>query len=455
MKTTTKKLSDTKVEITATIGAEELKTARTAAIKQLAENLKVQGFRKGKVPFAVAEKHLAPNEISEQTIDLAVRTSMPAAFADAKCEPLAIENVSVTKYVPDESAEYVVKAEILPEVKIGDYQKLTAALEPTEASAADVQEIVDNIINAYAEKKVAKKAAENGDEVIIDFVGKKDGEAFAGGTAKDHHLVLGSGQFIPGFEDGIVGHSAGDKFDLKLTFPKDYPEKSLAGEKVVFETLVKQVNEVVKPKEDDELAKKCGNFKNMDELRADIKKNLELQNEHRAMDKFRDDLVKELVSKSKVEAPEILIGDQMRFIHDDMVRNAASRGMTFEQYLERAGETPESWDKQARELAAERVKASLVLQILAREQKVEVSDEEVNAKVAELQDVYKNSKEALANLKKPEVRQDVKNRMIIDKTMELLVAANRDNKPAKKAGKKADKADKAEKSDKAEKKAKK
>lgn len=435
MKTTTKKLSDTKVEITATIGAEELKTAREQAIKQLAENLKVQGFRKGKAPLSLAEKQLSPNEISEHALDLAVRSSMPAAFADAKCEPLAIENVNVVKYVPDETAEFIVTAEILPEVKLGDYQKLSAALEPTEASDADVQEIVDNIISAYAEKKVAKKAAALGDEVIIDFVGKKDGEAFAGGSAKDHHLLLGSGQFIPGFEDGIVGHAAGDKFDLELTFPKDYPEKSLAGQKVVFETLVKQVNEVIKPKEDDELAKKCGNFKNMAELRADIKKNLEAQNEHRAMDKFRDDLVKELVSKSKVEAPEILIGDQMRFIHDDVVRNAAAHGMTFEQYLERAGETAESWEKQARELAADRVKASLILQILAREQKVEVAEEEVAAKIAELQDVYKNSKEALANLKKPEIRQDVKNRMIIDKTMELLVDANRDNKPSKKAAK--------------------
>lgn len=435
MKTTTKKLSDTKVEITTTIGAEELKNAREQAVKQLAENLKVQGFRKGKAPLAMAEKQLSPNEISEHTLDLAVRSSMPSAFADAKCEPLAIENVNVVKYVPDETAEFIVTAEILPEVKLGDFKKLSVALESTEASDADVQEIVDNIINAYAEKKVAKKSAELGDEVIIDFVGKKDGEAFPGGSAKDHHLLLGSGQFIPGFEDGIVGHAAGDKLDLELTFPKDYPEKSLAGQKVVFETLLKQVNEVVKPQEDDELAKKCGNFKNMTELRADIKKNLEAQNEHRAMDKFRDDLVKELVSKSKVEAPDILISDQMRFIHDDVVRNAASHGMTFEQYLERAGETAESWEKQARELAAERVKASLVLQILAREEKVEVAEEEVAAKIAELQDVYKNSKEALANLKKPEVRQDVKNRMIIDKTMELLVDANRDNKPSKKSAK--------------------
>lgn len=449
MKTTTKNLSDTKVEVKVILDSADLKTAREKALVNLAKDVKLQGFRKGKAPASMIEKSLSPNDIASETIDVAVRTTMPAAFDQAKLAPIAIEKVNVTKYVPEESAEYTAQADILPDVKLGDYKKLKVKLEKTEASAADVQEIVDNIIDAYAEKKVAKKAAANGDEVIIDFVGKKDGVEFAGGSAKDHHLVLGSGQFIPGFEDGIVGHAAGDKFDLEVTFPKDYPEKTLAGQKAIFETLVKQVNEVVKPKEDDELAKKCGNFKNMDELRADIKKNLEAQNEHRVSEKYRDDLVNELVKVSKVSAPEILINDQLRFIKDDLNRNAATHGMTFEQYLERTGQTAEDWEKQAHELAEARVKASLVLQILAREEKIMASDEEVEAKISELKDVYQKSKEALVNLKKPEVRQDIKNRMIIDKTMDFLVAANQPQatktkakaekagkKPAKKAAKK-------------------
>lgn len=446
MKTTTKNLSDTKVEVKVVLDSDDLKTARAKAIANLAKDVELQGFRKGKAPASMVEKNLSPNDIASETIDVAVRTTMPAAFDQAKLAPIAIEKVNVTKYVPDESAEYTANADILPEVKLGDYKKLKAKMDKVEASAADVQEIVDNIIDAYAEKKVAKKAAANGDEVIIDFVGKKDGVEFAGGSAKDHHLVLGSGQFIPGFEEGIIGHEAGDKFDLEVTFPKDYPEKSLAGQKAVFETLVKQVNEVVKPTEGDDLAKKCGNFKNMDELRADIKKNLEAQNAHKAAEKYRDDLVNELVKVSKVAAPEILINDQLRFIKDDMNRNAMSHGMTFEQYLERVGQTEEEWEKQARELAEARVKASLVLQILARDEKITASEEEVDAKIAELKDVYQKSKEALANLKKPEVRQDIKNRMTIDKTLDFLVDANQPKfaikaestkkKPAKKTTKK-------------------
>lgn len=424
MKTTTKKLSDTKVELKVTLDAADLKAARERAVERLAANVKVQGFRKGRAPASIVEQQLSPNDIASETIDIAVRMTMPRAFEALKQPPLAIEKVDVTKYVPDESAEYTAKADILPEVKLADHTKLKTKPEAAAVSDKDVQEIVDNITKAYAEKKVVQRAAKLDDEVIIDFTGKKDGEAFPGGTAKDYHLVLGSGAFIPGFEDGIVGHVAGDKFDLEVTFPKDYPEKTLAGQKTIFETLVKQVNEVVAPEENDELAQKCGDFKTMDDLRADIRKNLELQNTHRAHEKYRDALVTELAEKSKVAAPEILIQDQLRFIKDDVVRNAASYGMKFEEYIEHAGQTLAEWEKSARELAEARVKASLVLQILAREQKIEATEEEVEAKIAELRDVYRKSKEAMANLKKPEVRQDIKNRLVIDKTMDFLATAN-------------------------------
>ena len=152
-----------------------------------------------------------------------------------------------------------------------------------------------------------------GDEVVIDFEGKLDGVAFEGGAAKDFKLGLGSHQFIPGFEEGIVGHESGDRFDLDLTFPKDYHADNLAGKKTVFNVLLKQVNEIITPALDDELAKKCGPFKTLDELKADIKNNIEQQNAVKADEKFKDDLVAELVKKSKVEAPEILIRDQKRY----------------------------------------------------------------------------------------------------------------------------------------------
>lgn len=444
MKTTKKKISDTRVEMKVTLDAADLKTARDQALTRLAKNLKVQGFRAGKAPASLVEKQVSPNEIANEAIDIAVRTNISKAFEAEKQPPIAITNVNVTKYVPDESAEFTATADVLPEIKLGDYKKLNAKMGKVEPTAADVQEIIDNIIKAYSEKTVAKKKAELGDEVIIDFVGKREnGEEFAGGSAKDHHLELGSGQFIPGFEDAIVGHESGDKFDIKVTFPKDYPEKSLAGQPAVFETLVKQVNEIKAPKLDNELAKKCGNFETVADLKADIKKNLQAQNQQRAYEKYRDDLVQDLVKKSKVSAPEILVKDQMRFIRDDLTRNVASHGMTLEQYLSQSGMTMEDWEKQAEEVAEQRVKSSLVLQILAREQNIAVTDEEVAAKIAELRDVYQKSKEALENLKKSEVRQDIKNRMVIDKTLDFLTVENLQSadKAKKEATKKTDKKD--------------
>ncbi|MBR1801940.1 trigger factor [Candidatus Saccharibacteria bacterium] len=424
MKVNTKKTSDTSVEIKVVLGKDDLKVAEEKAVNRLAKDVKVEGFRKGKAPLDIAKKNINPNDLASVTLDIAVRTSVPKAFEEGKSSPLMIPNVEVTKYIPGETVEYTAKADILPEVKLGDYKKLGVKKEVVKVAEKDVKEILENIQNAYAEKKVAKKKAEMGDEVVIDFEGSLNGEKFEGGAAKDFHLGLGSKQFISGFEEGIVGHESGDRFDLELTFPKDYHADNLAGKKTVFSVLVKQVNENIKPALDDELAKKCGPFKTIDELKADIKKNLEAQNNAKAEDKFKDDLVLKLVEKSKVSAPEIMIKDQLNVIKNDISANAARQGLKFEDYLKQTGQTEEDWEKQARDIAEKRVKASLCLQILARDEKIEADDDTVDAKIAELREVYKKSKEALKNLKEPNVRQDIKNRLTIEKTLDYLVKVN-------------------------------
>lgn len=425
MKTKFKKLSDSRVEITVTLDKADLDAAQEKAIERLSKEVNVEGFRKGKVPADVAKKFIPENDINAETIDLAVRMTVIEAFKENEKSPLVLPTVNVTKYVPGEMAEYTATADIIPEIVLGDYKKLDVKYEAPKVTEKDIQSVLDNISNSFAEKKVVKREAKEGDEVIIDFVGKKDGKAFNGGTAKDYALTLGSKTFIPGFEDGIIGHGSGDKFDLNLTFPKDYGVKDLAGAKVVFETLVKQVNEITKAEINDDIAKKCGPFKNVAELKEDIKKNLEIQAEHGRLEKFKNDLIEKLVSKSKVSAPEILVSDQLNFMKEDVNRNAANAGVSFEEYIKRAGETPESWDKKAREIAEQRVKASLVLQTLAVKEKIAATDDDVSAKLAELKDVYKKSPEALKNLKNPNVRVDIKNRLTIEATVDYLVKINK------------------------------
>ena len=425
MKTTVKKLSDTRVEIKVVLDSKDLEPAKNQALERLAKEVKVEGFRKGKVPTDIAAKFIPENDLNREAADIAVRTTVIDAFTKNEKSPLVIPRVEITKYVPNETLEYTATADILPEVKLGDYKNLGVKREKVEVKESDVKDVLNNIAKSFAERKAIKRAAKETDEVIIDFVGKKDGKAFPGGSAKDYHLVLGSKTFIPGFEDGIIGHEPGDSFNLDLTFPKDYGAQDLAGAKTTFEVLLKQVNEVVMPEINDDLAKKCGPFKTIADLKADIKKNIAAQNDHRLEEKYKDALIEALVKKSKISAPEILIDDQMRMIKDDITRNAASQGMTLEDYLKQAGETEESWEKQARTIAEARVKASLALQVLARDQKITVKDDVVEAKIAELREIYKKSPEALKNLKDPNVKMDIRNRMVIEKTIDFIVKAQK------------------------------
>jgi trigger factor len=240
MKTTVKNLSDTKVQLTITVDANELAAAEQVALVKLSQSVKVPGFRKGKVPASVAAKHVEPQALQEQLLDDAISKAVAEAFIAEKIQALDRPMVDVKKYVPGDLLEFTAEVDILPAVKLGDYKKLTSKVAKVNVAAADVDDVIERMRQGFAEKKEVERAAKEGDETVIDFVGKKDGVAFDGGAGTDYTLKLGSNQFIPGFEEGIVGHKPGEEFDLELEFPKDYHAKDLAGEKVVFTTTLKK-----------------------------------------------------------------------------------------------------------------------------------------------------------------------------------------------------------------------
>ena len=444
----TKNVLSTSIEFTVELNSKDLEPARLKALERLARDVKIPGFRNGKAPANVVEQHVNPNDLANTTLDLAVRRAIPKLFEDAKVYPVSIPHVDIVKYVPGEMAELKISADIMPEVTLGKYDKLKAEREERVVEERDIEDVLNRIAESYAEPSVVKRAAKNGDEVIIDFVGKKDGKAFEGGSAKDHHLRLGSGQFIPGFEDGVIGHEVGDKFDLKISFPEDYGVADLAGQPVVFEVLIKQVSEVKKPAIDDELAKKSGAFATLKELREDIKKNLQAQADHEAIEKYKDDLLNELVEGSKTEAPHSLVDEQVEHIKEDMLRNLKTRGLTIEDYLARNKQTEAEWTMEVRQAAERRVISSIVVQKLADELKIEVPDEDVEKQAAEMRAVYRNDENAVKQLKDPRVLSSIRNRMRINRTMDALVEINREHakvvkrpafptdEPAKKAEKK-------------------
>lgn len=427
MKTSVKNISDTKVELTIIIDTEELAIAEQVATTRLARDVKVPGFRKGKTPVAVAAKNIDPNKLQEQTINDAISKAIAEAFSENNLQALDRPMVEIKKFVPGETLEFTAETEILPKIELGNYKKLKVTDEKAVIGAKEIDEVIERIRHGLAEKKEVKRAAKNGDETVIDFVGKKGGVAFDGGTGNDYNLTLGSGQFIPGFEEGIVGHKQGETFDLKLTFPDDYNNADLKGKKVTFTTTLKMVKEVVLPEVDDNFAAKAGPFKTVAELKADIKRELTKQKEHEILEKLKEDLIGQLVDISHVSAPDILVADQAKSIEQDFTNNLMYQGLSLDQYIDNKGfESKQAWlDSEVKEAAERRVKSGLVLAELSKVEKIEATTIELDAKVDTYKQQYANNAEALKQFEQPEVRRDIANRLLTEKTVDRLVELNK------------------------------
>lgn len=426
MKTTVKNLSDTKVELTIAVGKTELADAEQVALQKLAQNVKVPGFRKGKVPASVAAKHVDPAALAEQTLEDALSKAVAEAYVAEKIQALDRPAVEVKKYVPGETLEFTAEAEILPKITLGDYKKLKVEKTDVKVDAKDVADIIERMQKSMAEKKPADRAAKMDDEVTIDFVGKKDDVAFDGGTAEGYDLTLGSQSFIPGFEEAIVGKKAGETFDVPLTFPSDYHVADLKGAKVIFTTTLKEVKEIVLPEVNDEFAAKAGPFTSAEELKEDIKRELTAQKEREASEKTKDDLVKQLIEISTVPVPEILLKDQEKSIEQDMVQNLMYQGLSLDMYLENKGfKTKEEWlDKEVQPAAEKRVQAGLVLAELSKVEKIEATTAELDEHVELYKKQYANNPEMVKQLDTPDARRDIANRLLTEKTVDRLVELN-------------------------------
>lgn len=426
MKRTVENVSDTKVKLTISLDKTELEAAEQVAITKLASKVKVPGFRAGKAPASVAAKHVDPVALSQQTLEDALSKAVAEAFLGEELQALERPEVDIKSYVPGQSLEFTAEAEVLPAVKLGDYKKLSVTKPKITVAAKEVDEVLERLRQSQAEKKEVKRAAKNGDEVIIDFVGKKDSVPFSGGTAEDYPLRLGSNSFIPGFEEGIVGKKPGETFDLNVTFPEDYQAPDLKGAAVVFTVTLKSVNEIVLPELDDKFAAASGPFKTVAELKKNIKEELTARKEAEAKDKQKDEIVEKLIETSTVPVPEILLNDQIRSVEQDIAQNLAYQARSIDEYVKSQGfESREAWvKKDVAPIAKKRVQAGLVLAELSKAEKITASTEDVDKQIAQLKDQYKNNPQMVAQLGQPEVRQDIASRMLTDKTVEHLLKIN-------------------------------
>jgi trigger factor len=420
MQVTRKDLSETKVKLTITLGVEQLVHAKTHELQEQAKKVKVTGFRAGKAPLSVVEKQLDQNQFQASVINHAINDFYGEAIEKEGLRALAQPEIEIGKFVPFTELEFTAEVEFMPEIKLGDYTKIKKTAEKTTVTAKEVDEVLENLSTRSAIKEDSTKLAKLGDDVTIDFEGTdKDGKAVAGASGKDYTLNLGSKTFIPGFEEGLVGVKKGEEKELKLTFPKDYHAEKLAGAKITFAVTVKNIQSVVAPKLDDKFAASVGPFTTLAELKKDVKSQLQDQKDTEELNKLKDAIVEELVKKSKLVLPDILVTDQIAMLEQDFAQNLVYRGITKTEYLKQEGfKDEEEWkEKELKPQAERRVSVGMVLAEVAEKEKLTVSDEELAAKIELYKQQYQQSAD---QFDQPEMRREVVSRILTEKTVDRL-----------------------------------
>lgn len=429
MQATRKNLSDTKVQLKIVADQAELDNAKQQTLRALAKDMRLPGFRAGKAPLNMVEKSANPNVLQQEFLDRVMNTVYGAALDAENLRPVDQPQVTIKKFVPFSELEIEAEVDVIGEMKLADYKKIKLPKEAVKVTAKDVDEVIEQLRSREADKKDAERAAKDGDQVVIDFAGtdSKTKEPVSGADGKDYPLTLGSNTFIPGFEPELIGLKAGDEKTFDVKFPKDYGVAALQDRKLTFQVTVKQVVELVKPKLDEEFAAKIGPFKDVEELKADVRKQLESEKQYQAEREYDEKLLNAVADKSTVAMPDSLIDRELDRMEADERQNLAYRGQTWQEHLEAEGLTEEEHRAQNRDQAERRVKAGLVLANISEAEGIDVTNDELSLRINILKGQYQD-KAMQAELDKPENRREIASRILTEKTLEVLKGYASDSK---------------------------
>ena len=387
--------------ITFTIGQDKIKPALDQAFNKVKKNLNAPGFRKGHIPRAVFNQQFGEEALYEDALNALLPAAYQAAVAELSLDVVAQPKIDIKSM--EKGQEWTLTAEVVtkPEVKLGDYKNLEVSVEATkEVTDAEVDEKVERERNNLAELIVKEGSAELGDTVVIDFVGSVDGVEFDGGKGENFSLELGSGQFIPGFEDQLVGAKAGETVEVNVTFPEQYQAEDLAGKDAKFVTTVHEVKAKEVPALDDELAKDIDEeVETLDELKAKYRKELESAKEIAFDDAVEGAALELAVANAEiVELPEEMVHDEVHRAMNEFMGNMQRQGISPEMYFQLTGTTEEDLHKQYEADADKRVKTNLVIEAIAKAEGFEASDEEIEKEINDLASEYNMEVEQVRNL---------------------------------------------------------
>ena len=409
--------------VTFTIGQDKIQPALDQAFNKVKKNLNVPGFRKGHMPRAVFNQKFGEEALYDDALNAILPSAYEAAIAELDLDVVAQPKIDVKSI--EKGQDWTLTAEVVtkPEVKLGAYKDLEVSVEASkEVTDEEVDAKLENERKNLAELVVKEGAAENGDTVVIDFVGSVDGVEFDGGKGENHSLELGSGQFIPGFEDQLVGAKAGDEVEVKVTFPEDYQASDLAGKAAVFVTKVNEVKAKEVPALDDELAKDLDDeVETLDELKAKYRKELEAAKEIAYDDAVEGAALDLAVENAEiVELPAEMVEDEVHRAMNEFMGNMQRQGISPEMYFQITGTTQEDLHKQYEADADKRVKTNLVIEAVAAAEGFDATDEEIQKEINDLAAEYNMEVSQVSALLSPEM---LKHDIAMKKAVEVITSS--------------------------------
>jgi trigger factor len=405
--------------LTVEVPAEKFNEALDKAFKKVVKDVQLPGFRKGRIPRGMFEQRFGVESLYQDAVDIVLPEAYSNAVDEVGIEPVDQPEIDITQIEKGKALQFTAKVTVKPEVKLGDYKGLEVEAIDVNVTDEDVEKELDNQRQSLAELVVKEEGViENGDTVVIDFEGFVDGEAFEGGAAENHSLEIGSGSFIPGFEEQLIGKTTGEETEIEVTFPEEYHAENLAGKPATFKVKIHEVKAKELPEMDDEFAKDVDDeVETLAELKEKTKKRLEEQKQNEADAAIRESLINQATENVEIDIPDAMVDSELDRMVREFEQRLQQQGMTLEMYTQFSGQSEEQLKDQMKDDAKKRVQTNLVLEAIAQVENLEATDEDVQEELQAMADMYNLEMEQLTQMlggNTDAIKEDLKFKKAID-----------------------------------------
>ncbi len=426
MKVTLEKEKENVVKLDITIPAKDAVDAYNKAVNTISKYVNIDGFRKGKAPRAVVERHVGTERIKQEAIENLMPKAINQAVVDNNLDLVAQPYITNYNFNIGEDLTVTAKAELRPEVTLGQYKGLTLEVKDSPVEEDAMQKSIDRLLEQHStQETVIDRPTKETDIAVIDFEGTANGEKIVGGDAKNYPLDLAHSNFIPGFAEQLVGKNLNDEFDIKVNFPEDYHDEKLKGQPATFKIKINEIKEKKLPELNDEFAQKVGNFKTVDDLKADVQQYLESQRERTNKINSENEVFKAVIDGAKVDIPQSMIDREANSLREEYKQRLAAQGIDWDALVKAQGE--DQLLKNLDEDALVRIKNSLVIDKIAKEESIKLEQKDLEAKFAQLGAAYGLKPQDLIKQlgQNPEMLASISQQAMNDKVREFLMENNK------------------------------